>query len=125
MRGMPFAAFAHNRVWLELSLIAQELLCFLRSLAGRTCPRRAQAASPVSAARRRPARAFGRRTTLRLPRSWPWADAFRAAFARLRALARRGGAVGGSPSPLNRTRVLLSASRWRTTPAEVKAVNQG
>jgi Transposase DDE domain group 1 len=26
MRNLPFAAFCHNRVWLELSLIAQELL---------------------------------------------------------------------------------------------------
>jgi hypothetical protein len=32
MRNLPFAAFCHNRVWLELSLIAQELLAWLRSL---------------------------------------------------------------------------------------------
>src|SRR5665811_1095485 len=32
MRSLPFAAFEHNRVWLELSLIAQELLAWLRAL---------------------------------------------------------------------------------------------
>ncbi len=32
MRNLPFAAFEHNRVWLELSLIAQELLAWLRAL---------------------------------------------------------------------------------------------
>jgi len=29
-RNLPFAAFEHNRVWLELSLIAQELLAWTR-----------------------------------------------------------------------------------------------
>ena len=32
MRNLPFSAFEHNRVWLELSLIAQELLAWIRLL---------------------------------------------------------------------------------------------
>jgi hypothetical protein len=88
MRSLPFAAFAHNRAWLELSLIAQELLCFLRSL----CLRGELSLAEPKRLRQRLLHVAGRlvrsarRTTLRLPRSWPWADALAAAFARLRAL---------------------------------------
>jgi hypothetical protein len=88
MRGLPFAAFEHNRVWLELSLIAQELLCFLRSL----CLRGELSLAEPKRLRQRLLHVAGRhvrsarRTTLRLQRSWPWADALAAAFARLRSL---------------------------------------
>lgn len=88
MRSLPFRAFAHNRVWLELSLIAQELLCFTRSL----CLAGDLALAEPKRLRQRLLHLAGRlarsarRTTLRLQRSWPWAEALAAAFTRLRAL---------------------------------------
>jgi hypothetical protein len=88
MRSMPFAAFAHNQAWLEVSLIAQgilrwsALLCLKGELALAEPKRVRQRLLHVAG---RIARS-GRRITLRLPRSWPWADALAAAFARLRAL---------------------------------------
>lgn len=88
MRNLPFAAFEHNQVWLELSLIAQELLAWARAL----CLEGELAVAEPKRLRQRllhvAARVVrsGRRTTLRLPRSWPWAEALVAAFARLRAL---------------------------------------
>lgn len=88
MRNLPFAAFEHNRVWLELSLIAQELLAWLRAL----CLGGELALAEPKRLRQRLLHVAGkvvrsgRRTRLRLPRSWPWADALLAAFARLRAL---------------------------------------
>jgi hypothetical protein len=88
MRNLPFAAFEHNRVWLELSLIAQELLAWLRLL----CLEGELALAEPKRLRQRLLHVAGkvvrsaRRTTLRLPRSWPWAEALVAAFARLRAL---------------------------------------
>jgi hypothetical protein len=94
MRNLPFAAFEHNRVWLELSLIAQELLAWTRLL----CLEGELALAEPKRLRQRLLHVAGkvvrsaRRTTLRLPRSWPWAEALVAAFARLRALP-----VGTSP----------------------------
>jgi hypothetical protein len=88
MRNLPFAAFEHNRVWLELSLIAQELLAWLRLL----CLEGELALAEPKRLRQRLLHVAGkvvrsaRRTTLRLPRSWPWAEALVAAFVRLRAL---------------------------------------
>lgn len=88
MRNLPFAAFEHNRAWLELSLIAQELLAWLRAL----CLGGELALAEPKRLRQRLLHVAGkvvcsgRRTRLRLPRSWPWAEALLAAFARLRAL---------------------------------------
>jgi hypothetical protein len=88
MRNLPFSAFEHNRVWLELSLIAQELLAWTRLL----CLEGELALAEPKRLRQRLLHVAGkvvrsaRRTTLRLPRSWPWAEALVAAFARLRAL---------------------------------------
>lgn len=88
MRNLPFAAFEHNRAWLELSLIAQELLAWLRAL----CLDGELALAEPKRLRQRLLHVAGkvvrsaRRTTLRLPRSWPWAEALVAAFARLRSL---------------------------------------
>jgi hypothetical protein len=94
MRNLPFAAFEHNQVWMELSLIAQELLAWVRVLCldGELAlaePKRLRQRLLHVAAR---VVRSGRRTTLRLPRSWPWAEALVAAFARLRSLP-----AGGSP----------------------------
>jgi hypothetical protein len=88
MRRMPFAAFAHNQAWLEVSLAAQALLrwaallCLDGELALAEPKRVRQRLLHVAGRLVR----SGRRVMLRLPRSWPWAEALVAAFARLRAL---------------------------------------
>lgn len=88
MRSMPFAAFEHNRAWLEVSLIAQAmlrwnaLLCLEGELALAEPKRVRQRLLHIAG---RIARS-GRRVALRLPRSWPWAEALAAAFVRLRSL---------------------------------------
>jgi hypothetical protein len=88
MRKMPFAAFSHNQAWLEISLLAQallrwaSLLCLEGELALAEPKRIRQRLLHIAGRIVR----SGRRTVLRLPRSWPWADALAAAFARLRAL---------------------------------------
>lgn len=88
MRKMPFAAFAHNEAWLEVSLLAQTLLrwtallCLEGELALAEPKRVRQRLLHVAGRIVR----SGRRVALRLPRSWPWAEALVAAFARLRAL---------------------------------------
>ena len=82
MRKMPFAAFAHNQAWLEVSLLAQALLCLGGELALAEPKRVRQRLMHV------PGRLVrsGRRVTLRLARGWPWAEALAAAFSWLRAL---------------------------------------
>ena len=88
MRRMPFAAFAHNQAWLEVSLLAQALLRWARCSAwtGELAlaePKRVRQRLLHVAGR---LVRSGRRAALRLPRYWPWAEALVAAFARLRAL---------------------------------------
>jgi hypothetical protein len=88
MRKMPFAAFAHNEAWLEISLLAQILLRW----AARLCLDGELALAEPKRVRQRLLHIAGRivrsgrRVAMRLPRSWPWAEALVAAFARLRAL---------------------------------------
>ena len=88
MRKMPLAAFAHNQAWLEISLLAQALLRW----AGWLCLDGELALAEPKRVRQRLLHVAGRlvrsgrRVALRLPRSWPWAEALVAAFARLRAL---------------------------------------
>lgn len=88
MRNLPFGTFEHNRAWLELSLGAQDLLAQARLLC---LDGELRAAEPKRLRQRllhvagRIVRS-GRRVRLRLPQSWPWAEALRAAFRRLRAL---------------------------------------
>ena len=88
MRRMPFAAFAHNQARLEVSLLAQALLrwgallCLEGELALAEPKRVRQRLLHVAGRLVR----SGRRVTRRLPRSWPWAGALVAAFARLRSL---------------------------------------
>ncbi|MFN8161574.1 MAG: transposase [Solirubrobacterales bacterium] len=88
MRNLPFGAFAANQAWLELSLIAQDLLAQARALC---LDGELSLAEPKRLRQRllhvagRIVRS-GRRTTLRLARSWPWAAALLTAFRRLRSL---------------------------------------
>ncbi len=88
MAKMPYAAFAHNQAWLEISLLAQIILRW----AARLCLGGKLALAEPKRVRQRLLHVAGRlvrsgrRVTLRLPRGWPWAEALAAAFARVRAL---------------------------------------
>jgi hypothetical protein len=88
LANLPFRDFDHNAVWLELSLIAQDLIAWTQLLAldGELAvcePKTLRYRLLHTAARL----AFhARRATLRLQRTWPWAGELAAAFARLAAL---------------------------------------
>jgi hypothetical protein len=88
MRNLPHHAFEHNQTWLELSLIAQDLLtwtkliCLDGELAIAEPKRLRQRLLHVAAKLVR----HGRRTHLKLDRDWPWSEALAAAFTRLRAI---------------------------------------
>jgi hypothetical protein len=88
LENLPFRDFDHNAVWLELSLIAQDLIAWTQVLAldGELAvcePKTLRYRLLHTAARL----AFhARRATLRLQRTWPWANALATAFARLHAL---------------------------------------
>lgn len=87
MRNLPHYAFSHNQTWLEISLIAQDLLCWMKlicldgELAKAEPKRLRQRLLHVAAKLIR----HGRRTQLKLDRDWPWSEALAAAFKRLRA----------------------------------------
>jgi hypothetical protein len=88
MRNLPFRELAPNEVWLELSLIAQELVAWTKSLAledelARSEPKRLRYRLLHQAGR---IARSGRRLRLRLERSWPWAQALVAALEPIRAL---------------------------------------
>jgi Transposase DDE domain group 1 len=88
LENLPFRDFDHNAVWLEISLIAQDLIAWTQLLALddelAVCePKTLRYRLLHTAARL----AFhARRATLRLQRTWPWATALAAAFARLATL---------------------------------------
>jgi Transposase DDE domain group 1 len=88
MRNLPFAAFEHNQAWLEVSLLAQAILRWGAQL----CLEGELALAEPKRIRQRLLHVAGRivrsarRTALRLPCSWPWAEALVAAIRRLRAL---------------------------------------
>ena len=86
--NLPFREFALNEVWLELSLIASDLIVWTQALTldGELAvcePKTLRYRLLHTAARL----AFhARRATLRIQHSWPWATELAAAFARLAAL---------------------------------------
>jgi hypothetical protein len=88
LQNLPFRDFELNQLWLELSMIAQDLITWTQQLALddelAVCePKTLRYRLLHTAARL----AFhARRATLRLQRTWPWADALAAAFTRLAAL---------------------------------------
>jgi hypothetical protein len=88
LENLPFRDFDHNQVWLELSLIAQDLIAWTQQLALdaqlAVCePKTLRYRLLHTAARL----AFhARRATLHLSRDWPWAQALATAFARLAGL---------------------------------------
>lgn len=88
LENLPFREFALNAVWLELSMIAQDLgvwtqaLCLDGDLA--TCEPKTLRYRLLHTAGRLAFHA--RQAMLRLQANWPWAGQLAAAFARLRAL---------------------------------------
>ncbi len=88
LRNLPFRDFTPNAAWLELVLMAQDLLCWAQALLlegdlARAKPKRLRYRLLHVAGR---ITRSGRRIRLHLPERWPWAGALMAAFARLRAL---------------------------------------
>jgi Transposase DDE domain group 1 len=88
MRNLPHHAFAHNQTWLELSLIAQDLLCWMKLLCldgelAKAEPKRLRHRLLHVAGR---LVRHGRRTRLKLQADWPWATTLVDAFTRLRAI---------------------------------------
>ena len=86
MRNLPHYAFEHNQTWLEISLIAQDLLAWTRlicldgELAKAEPKRLRQRLLHIAAKLVR----HGRRAQLKLDRDWPWSRALAAGFTRLR-----------------------------------------
>jgi hypothetical protein len=86
MRNLPHHAFLHNQTWLELSLIAQDLLAWMKlvCLTGELSnaePKRLRHCLLHIAGK---LVTHGRRTRLKLDRDWPWSNALTAAFHRMR-----------------------------------------
>jgi len=88
LANVPFRDFDHNAVWLEISLIAQDLIAWTQRLAldGElaVCEPKTLRYRLLHTAGRLVFHA--RRATLRLQRTWPWALELAAAFTRLAAL---------------------------------------
>jgi len=88
MDKLPFRDFAMNAVWLELSLIAQDLVAWTKALAltgelANCEPKRLRYRLLHVAGR---LALHARQAILHLDRDWPWATHLAAAFARLAAL---------------------------------------
>lgn len=89
LRNLPFGAFAMNAAWLELVLLAQDLLVWTQRLLlsdtdlYRCEPKRLRYRLLHVAAR---LTRHARRLTVHLPRDWRWQGEFLQAFERLRAL---------------------------------------
>jgi hypothetical protein len=88
LRNMPFRDFEHNRVWLQITRLAHDLIAWTQRLLltgdlARAEPKRLRYRLLHVAARL----AFHARTArLRLQASWPWASDLVAAFRKLHAL---------------------------------------
>ena len=88
LRNLPFRAFEANAAWLELVLLAQDLLAWTQRLIltgelARCEPKRLRYRLLHVAGR---LTRHARRLHLHLPRGWPWGKALVEAFQRLRAL---------------------------------------
>jgi hypothetical protein len=88
MRNLPFPDMARNQVWLELVMIAQDLIAWTQALALEGELSRCEVKRLRSRLIHQAARMVrsARQTTLRLESSWPWATPLTEAFARLQAL---------------------------------------
>jgi hypothetical protein len=88
LRNLPFRDFEHNRVWLMLTRIAHDLICWTQRLLlegqlARCEPKRLRYRLLHVAAR---LSFHARAATLRIHSTWPWAHALTNAFWRLKAL---------------------------------------
>lgn len=88
MRNLPFHDFQRNQVWLQLVLMALDLVAWTQKLCldgelARAEPKRLRYTLLHCAGR---LIRSGRRLWLRLQATWPWAAQLAAAFTRLRAL---------------------------------------
>ena len=88
LRNLPFRDFTANAAWLELVMIAQDLVSWAQTLLlkddlARCEPKRLRYRLLHVAGR---ITRSGRRTRLHLPARWPWAADLLAAFSALRAL---------------------------------------
>jgi hypothetical protein len=88
LRNLPFRTYAANAAWLELALLAQDLLAWAQRLLldgelARCEPKRLRYRLLHVAGR---LTRHARRLRLHLPRGWAWGEALLQAFARLRAL---------------------------------------
>lgn len=88
LRNLPFCDFADNAVWVELVLMAGDLIAFTQGLClegecARAEPKRLRYMLLHVAGR---ITRGSRQVHLRLDRNWPWAAELAAAFARARAL---------------------------------------
>ena len=88
LRNLPFPAFENNACWVELVLMAQDLIAFTEALTldaeiATAEPKRLRYAILHTAGR---ITMTGRTATLHLQREWPWARQLADAFTRLRAL---------------------------------------
>lgn len=91
LRNLPFHDFAANEVWLELVLMATDLIAWTRHLLLPAGPARGWEPKRLRYCLLHVAGRLcrsGRRLHLRLQRSWHWAPLLVDAFARLRALPR-------------------------------------
>ena len=85
---LPFQAFALNEVWVQIVMLAHDLIVWTQALAldgqlARAEPKRSRYRLLHIAARL----AFsGRRAKLHLPNAWPWTEALKAAFEKLNTL---------------------------------------
>jgi hypothetical protein len=85
---LPFKAFAMNEVWVEIVMLAHDLIVWTQALAldgelAKAEPKRLRYRLLHIAARL----AFsGRQAKLHLPAAWPWTKTLKAAFEKLRAL---------------------------------------
>ena len=85
---LPFKAFAMNEVWLEIVMLAHDLIVWTQALVldgelAKAEPKRLRYRLLHVAARL----AFsGRRGKLHLPAAWPWTEALKAAFEKLKTL---------------------------------------
>ena len=89
MRTLPCDTFDRNQLWLQLVLLAQDLLTFTQLLGFE--PGELRTAEPQQLRYKvlhTPARIIRHARSIRidLPRDWPWAEQIVAAFDRLRAL---------------------------------------
>lgn len=91
MRNLPHYAFEHNQTWLEISLIAQDLLAWTKLIClegelAKAEPKRLRHLLLHTAGK---LVTHARRTQLKLDRDWPWSTALVAAFNRLRTIPAR------------------------------------